>query len=93
MNILLKDLALYLKKEKALIISDIHLGFEESLNKQGILVPRFQYEETIQRLKKILNILKINKIIEIGDFKNKYSNMINILRYFHNGLGKIWSHL
>jgi len=75
MNISLKDLALYLKKEKALVISDTHLGFEESLNKQGILVPRFQYEETIKRLKQIFKDLEIKEIIVNGDFKHEFGEI------------------
>ena len=43
------DLALYLKKEKILIIADTHIGYEEALNKQGMLVPRFQFKEIIKR--------------------------------------------
>ena len=50
-NIELIDLAIY--TNKALIFSDFHMGYEEALNKQGILVPRFQFEEIMQRLEKI----------------------------------------
>ena len=58
------DLALYLKKEKILIISDLHLGYEEALNKQGYLIPRFQFEEIIKKLKSILKNAKIS--IDMG---------------------------
>jgi len=47
------DLSLYLTKYKALIISDFHIGFEESLNKQGIMIPRLQFKDQIQKLNKI----------------------------------------
>ena len=49
-NINIYELGLYLNKEKVLIISDLQLGYEENLNKQGILVPRFQLED----IKKVL---------------------------------------
>ena len=39
----MRDLSLVYKDH--LIISDLHIGFEEAMNKQGILIPRFQFEE------------------------------------------------
>lgn len=74
-NIEFRDISLYLKKEKAIVISDMHLGFEEALNKQGFLVPRFQFKETIGRLKKIFQDLKINEIILNGDFKHEFGTI------------------
>lgn len=74
-NIEMIDLCLYIKKEKTLIISDIHLGFEESLNQQGILLPRFQFKETMERLEKIISKLEIKKIIINGDLKHEFGNI------------------
>ena len=71
-NIEIVDLALYLKKEKILIIADLHIGQEEAMNKQGILIPRFQFKEIESRLKKILDKLEINKIIINGDLKHEF---------------------
>ncbi len=74
------DLALYLEKEKILVIADTHIGFEEALNKQGILVPRHQINELTSRLEKIfLNLKKdkkkIKKIIINGDIKNEFGTI------------------
>ena len=66
------DLALYLKEEKILIIADLHIGQEEAMNKEGILIPRFQFKEIESRLKKILDKLEINKIIINGDLKHEF---------------------
>lgn len=55
------DLCLYLKKENILILADTHIGYEEALNKQGILIPRFQFKEIIKRLEKIFIVLSKNK--------------------------------
>src|SRR3989344_5246113 len=80
-NIKIIDLALYLKKEKILVIADTHIGYEEYLNKQGILVPRFQFKEIIKRLEKILKNIKINeknklkKIIINGDIKHEFGKI------------------
>ena len=55
-NIRIVDLALYLEKERLLAISDIHLGYEEALTKQGILIPKFHFKDLIKRLEKIMRI-------------------------------------
>lgn len=68
------DLALYLKEYQTLIIADSHIGFEEALNKQGLMVPRFQFKEVVDRINKIIN--KINEI-KINNNKDKNINNIN----------------
>ncbi len=70
-NIKIIDLALYLTKSKTLVIADSHIGFEESLNKQGILVPRFHFKDLIIRLEKILKKVKPDTIIINGDIKHE----------------------
>src|SRR2546427_9088908 len=37
-----RDFALFLRDERALVISDLHLGFEGALAEQGVSIPRFQ---------------------------------------------------
>ncbi len=74
------DLALYLVKSKTLVIADTHIGYEESLNKQGILIPRYQFKEIGQRLEKIIRAIKennfdIDKIIINGDIKHEFGRI------------------
>jgi len=71
------DLALYHKIENILIIGDIHIGYEEALNKQGLLIPRFQFKEIILRLEKIFEALKkkVKKIIINGDIKHEFGTI------------------
>lgn len=68
-------LCLYLKKEKALVIADVHMGVEEALNKQGILVPRTQYAETINLLENRLKGFGLKKIIINGDLKHEFGKI------------------
>jgi len=75
-NIKINDLSLYLKKEKILVISDIHLGFEQALSVQGVLVPKFQLKETINKLKKILKNLEVKEIIITGDLKHEFGKIL-----------------
>ena len=70
------DLALYF--DSTLVIADIHIGYEEVLNKKGILVPRTQFEEMAARLGKIfdrLNSRKIERIIINGDLKHEFGTI------------------
>lgn len=69
------DLCMYIKKEKILVISDLHIGYEEALNKQGVFVPRFQFKDTMERLKKIVDSVEINKIIILGDLKHEFGTI------------------
>ncbi len=48
------ETSLWLKKEKVLIINDLHLGYEEALHRKGILVPRFQLQEILDSLERIM---------------------------------------
>ncbi len=72
-NIEIRDLGLYLVKEKTLIISDIHIGYEESLNRQGILVPRVYFKEFLLRLSKMLN--HVDRVVLNGDIKHEFAGM------------------
>ena len=63
---------LYLEKEKILIISDLHIGQEEALNKQGLLVPRFQLEDIIKEINEIKSKVEFEKVIINGDLKHEF---------------------
>ncbi len=66
------DLALYLKDSCALVLSDLHIGFEESLMKQGVLVPRFHYTDIIDRLEQVFSRVKPKGIVLNGDLKHEF---------------------
>jgi len=75
-NMEIADLALYFKA--TLVIADVHIGYEEALNKQGILVPRLQFDEIIKRIGGILNKLKhkkIERIVVNGDLKHEFGTI------------------
>jgi metallophosphoesterase superfamily enzyme len=87
----LVDLAVY--TDKTLIFADFHIGYEESLNKQGLMVPRFQFDEIMKRLDSIFKKLKgkkIERIIINGDLKHEFGtisgqewrNTLKLIDYF-----------
>ena len=67
------DSALLIKD--CLIISDIHLGYEYALNKEGFMIPRFQYKKIIARLKEIIDASNVSKIIVNGDLKHEFGKI------------------
>jgi putative SbcD/Mre11-related phosphoesterase len=69
------DLALYLKKQIILVIADLHIGFEEMLNKQGILIPRHQLKDITEKLEKILSKYKPKITIINGDLKHEFGTI------------------
>jgi uncharacterized protein len=71
-NIQIINLALWIKSEQTLIISDVHLGLEESLHIKGILVPKQQADMIIKSLKIILTKVQPETIIVNGDLKHNF---------------------
>ncbi len=74
--------ACYFFEEKILVIADLHLGYEEMLNQQGILIPKHQFKETIQDLDRIFNYLKENRLqvkelVILGDLKHEFSSNLS----------------
>ncbi len=74
-NIEIIDLCLYLRKEKILVVGDMHIGLEEALQKQGIFIPKFDIQEVIKRLKNIFSKVEVEKIILIGDVKHEFGTI------------------
>jgi len=76
------DLALFMRKENTLIISDLQLGYEEMMQKKGVLMPRFNFREIHDRLERIFTglsaggIVKLDRIIVNGDFKHEFGKIL-----------------
>ncbi len=67
------DLALLIGNN--LIIADLHLGYEEALNAEGIMVPKFQYQKIIDRMEKIISDADARAIIINGDLKHEFGKI------------------
>ncbi len=80
-TIIVYDLALYLEKYGFIIISDIHLGYEESLHRKGFLVSKQAYDDLILRLERTFETIKkkfaIKKIIVNGDIIHEFGKISN----------------
>lgn len=69
----IRDLGLFIKKEKTLVISDLHLGYEESLRTKGILIPMFHFQELKKRLLPMIKDTK--RIVIAGDLKHEFGKI------------------
>ncbi|MBN2014466.1 MAG: metallophosphoesterase [Candidatus Altiarchaeota archaeon] len=68
-------LGLYLRGQRTLVIADLHLGYEEELMRFGYLVPRFQYNEIIEHMEKILSEVDAEKVVINGDLKHEFGRI------------------
>jgi len=65
----------YIKSINVLVISDIHLGYEGIMAKQGLLIPKVNLKNIIKILRKVINAKKPKSIIINGDIKNEFSHV------------------
>ena len=69
------DLALYIPSIATAVMSDFHFGYEESLTRQGLLVPRQQFRRTMERLEYIFTRIKPRIIVLNGDLKHEFGHI------------------
>jgi len=54
------DLALFVRSQRTLAIADIHLGYEETLRREGTLLPRGHFGKLTARLEEIMSRLGVS---------------------------------
>lgn len=76
------DLCLFIPAGKTLALADLHLGYEEMLNRQGALVPRINFAGIRERVERVFATLKqnhgiarVDKIIINGDLKHEFGKV------------------
>ncbi|MBC7889729.1 MAG: ligase-associated DNA damage response endonuclease PdeM [Ferruginibacter sp.] len=65
---------IFWQEQKALILSDLHLGKTGHFRKSGIAVPQAIFKEDMQRLVTQLQIYKPDQVIVIGDMFHSADN-------------------
>ncbi|EQD65252.1 ICC-like phosphoesterase [mine drainage metagenome] len=68
---------IYLSDESSVVISDLHLGFEEEMNIHGLYLPRLQREHIEHTVEKIIERYTPHRIIINGDFKQEFSRNLS----------------
>ncbi|MBC7080702.1 MAG: metallophosphoesterase [Thermoplasmatales archaeon] len=69
---LINERALYIKKEKAIVIADLHLGIEFEYHLHGINIP-IQTSNILKRIESLIEKNNANKLIIVGDLKHVIS--------------------
>lgn len=71
------DLAIYLPHQETLVIADLHLGYEQALQHDGILLPPGHLEKIKARLGPILDRLgaegRPRRLVINGDLKHRFA--------------------
>lgn len=76
-NFIGKTLLIETEKTKILAIGDLHLGYEESLNKAGIFMHHHLFNETIKYLNSIFEKTgKVNYVILLRDVKHSLGTIM-----------------
>lgn len=85
-------------KERVVVVGDLHLGYEEVLNKSGVLVGRKMFDEMISDLNLVFGeVGKVDKIVVLGDVKHDFGAILKqewkdvnaILDYFESMCDKV----
>ncbi len=79
------NLGLYIGKLNSLVISDVHIGYEEALNRRGVMIPRFHFGDVVSSINYTFHLLKpilkkskkqkLSSIIVNGDLKHEFGSI------------------
>jgi len=82
--VLTNQRALYWAKEKALVLSDLHVGKSATFRKAGIPISKNVLVNDLKRLEQLIHHFNAKKLIIVGDlFHAEYNSDID---YFHDWL-------
>ena len=63
-------------KEKILCVGDLHLGYEEVLNRSGIMISREMFKEMIDYLERVFEkVGGVDYVVLLGDVKHQFGNI------------------
>jgi len=82
--------AVYVRRLRALVLADTHLGFEEEAAQQGLYVPRIQLLRTMEVLRQGLDLTGADWVILAGDVKHSFSRL---LRSEREELSRVFQYL
>jgi uncharacterized protein len=83
--------------KRILVVGDLHLGFEESLNRSGVFVSGRMYEDMIEHFDLVFDgVGKVDLIVLLGDVKHafgsilkqEWKDVLNLLEYFKGKLAE-----
>lgn len=85
---------IFWENQKALILSDLHLGKSGHFRKSGIAVPQNVFKEDLQRLFSLIQYFTPDKLLIVGDFFHSNANKeINMFLKWRNDVAHLEMHL
>ncbi len=86
--------SIFWENEKALILSDLHLGKTGHFRKSGIAVPQSVYKEDLQRLLHLIQYFRAEKVIVVGDMIHSYANKeLDLFKRWRDDFSSVEFHL
>ncbi len=80
-----KALMIEYENRRIIVIADLHIGYEEMLNEQGVLIPRRMFQDIIKDLNNVFDNIsrgnkgvrendrkKVEEIVILGDLKHEF---------------------
>ncbi|MCE4627660.1 MAG: metallophosphoesterase [Desulfurococcales archaeon] len=68
--------AIFIRRANAVVIADLHLGYEESMARQGVYLPRLQIRKALRVIRKAKEITGAKKLIINGDIKHEFGRLL-----------------
>lgn len=65
----------YVKRLNSVILSDVHIGYEEEMASKGIFIPKIQKKRFLTTVNRAIEIFKTNQVIINGDLKHSFSKL------------------
>ncbi len=64
--------------ERVLVLGDLHLGYEGSMRRSGIMIPIKLYDRCVKDFMEVIdNVGRVDKIIVLGDLKHEFGYILD----------------
>lgn len=85
---------IFWEEEKALIVSDLHIGKTGHFRKSGIAVPQTVFREDLQRLIALIEFFRPHQLIAVGDLFHSHANKeLDLFRRWRDDYPHLQFHL
>ena len=82
--------ALFLRKQKSLVLSDLHIGKSAHFQKSGIPIPSSVLQHDLYRLEELIHHFKAENLIIVGDlFHAEYNRDLDEFKKWLNSFTKL----
>ncbi len=75
-GIMAVGLGIFIEELSALVVADLHIGYEQALEEQGVHIPAIQLKYIKKLLKEMIEKVNPDKIIILGDVKHEFGSAL-----------------